>query len=58
MDASRAYGMGRQAAARGGEIEAPAFDKLHAARFAEMLTKNFWDGVRDVRAEDRINKED
>lgn len=58
MDASRAYGIGRQAAARGGPITTPAFDRLYAARYAEMLEKNFWDGVRDVRAENRINQED
>lgn len=58
MDASRAYGIGRQGGARGGKIEAPQFDRLHSARTAEALEVHFWQGVRDVRAEDRINKED
>lgn len=58
MDASKAYAMGRQAAARGGKIVAPAFERIHAARYAEMLAQNFWQGVRDLRAEDRINQED
>jgi hypothetical protein len=58
MDISRAYGMGRQAAARGGEIAEPQFDKLHSARTAESLTTAFWQGVRDLRAENQINKED
>jgi hypothetical protein len=46
---ARAYGYGRQAAARGGKIEMPA-------EFAS-LAKHFWDGVRDVRAEDRMNQD-
>lgn len=50
--------MGRNAATRGGKIEAPAFDRLHSARTAEMLETHFWQGVRDVRAEERINQED
>lgn len=58
MDASRAYGLGRQMAARGGEIKAPNFELLHARRMAEELERHFWQGVRDVRAEDRINQEE
>ena len=50
MNTSKAYGIGRQAGHRGGKIECPFEDAV--------LAKNFWDGVRDIRAEDRINQED
>jgi hypothetical protein len=55
MEPSRAYAMGRQAAARGGKITAPEFGRIHSARYAEMLEEHFWQGVRDIRAEDRLN---
>lgn len=61
IDVPKAYGMGRQAAMRGGsipDIVEPAFDRLLPARMAEACVKAFWDGVRDLRAEDRINRED
>lgn len=58
IDQARAYGMGRQAAHRGGEIVEPAFDRLLPARMAEACATAFWQGVRDLKAEDRINLED
>lgn len=57
MDATRAYKMGREAVERGGEIVAPAFERIHAARYADLLAKNFWDGVRDARELREINDE-
>lgn len=58
MDGARAYGIGRQAGARGGKIEAPQFNRIHSERTAEVLETHFWQGVRDVQAENRINQED
>jgi hypothetical protein len=51
---ARVYSLGRQAAHRGGDIEQPVFD---FTADAEMLEAHFWQGVRDARAEDRINQE-
>lgn len=53
MDANRAYEIGRQAGVRDAPIAAPRFDLLHSARTAEMLETHFWQGVRDVRTENR-----
>lgn len=51
MNASKAYGYGRQAANRGGKIECP-----YEAGSEEA--KHFWDGVRDIHGEDRVNKDE
>jgi hypothetical protein len=46
IEAHIAYGHGRQAAHRGGQIECP---------YTGAAAKNFWDGVRDIRGEDAAN---
>lgn len=46
---AKAYGYGRQAAARGGAIECPFSNPIEI--------KNFWDGVRDIRGEDTLNRD-
>jgi hypothetical protein len=51
MKAHIAYGYGRQASHRGGEIKCPFENGSEEA-------KNFWDGVRDVRGEDALNIDD
>lgn len=45
---AKAYGYGRQAGHRGGQIECP---------FIGVEAKHFWDGVKDIRGEDRLNED-
>ena len=48
---AKAYGIGRQAGHRGGQIECP-FAK------GSLEARNFWHGVRDIAGEDRLNQDE
>ncbi len=57
MNIAIAYGLGRQAAARGDKIKVPHFEPLVCTSVL-ALEVAFWQGVRDLYAEDRINQLD
>jgi hypothetical protein len=58
-DIARAYAMGRNAAHRGGVISEPRFDRAgNVTEEAQWLAIAFWNGVHDLKAEDRLNREE
>jgi len=51
--------MGRNAAHRGGVISEPRFDRAgNVTEEAQWLAIAFWNGVHDLKAEDRLNREE